>query len=211
MPISVISRATVQRATSNPSRTSRRRILRTPDTRRFSSQARRITGRGATSRRARSDRRVGSARFARRAQQVEGAIGSTARIGPTPCAPPCASPCASTNPTIASTGGRARPSRNMRSTIVLGPMADNGLALAQDPVRLAKLAVLAFRRLRLPGHLGGDACAPAAVGPGLADPVVQRVRRATDLGGNRHDRLPAGPVPARAAENRPHSALAHFR
>ena len=63
--------------------------------------------------------------------------------------------------------------------------------LPQDLVGLLQLPVLAFQRLQLLGHLGGDAAAIPAINLGFLDPLVQCLRRATDLRGNRQDRRPA--------------------
>jgi hypothetical protein len=72
------------------------------------------------------------------------------------------------NDTITSTGGRAPPSKICRR-------------LAEDLVRLAQLAVLAFQRLHSVGHLARDADAPTTVDLGLLDPLEERLRRAADL------------------------------
>src|SRR6056297_3066760 len=80
--------------------------------------------------------------------------------------------------------------------------------------RRARATIARLRPRRLAtreAHVAGDACAPATVDLGLLDPVVQRVRRAPDLCGNRRDRLPTRTVLAFAVENHPHGALAHFR
>ena len=63
-------------------------------------------------------------------------------------------------------------------------MADYGLALAQDLIGLLQLSVLALQGLQLLGHLSCDAGAITAIDLGLLDPLVQRLRRATDLRGN---------------------------
>ena len=51
-------------------------------------------------------------------------------------------------------------------------MAENGLALAQDLVGLLQLAVLAFQRLQLLGHLGRDTGAITAIDLGPLNPLV---------------------------------------
>jgi len=53
-------------------------------------------------------------------------------------------------------------------------------------------------------------CKAGGIHTGLFDPVVQRVRRAADLCGNRRDRLPARAVLAFAVQNHAHRAFAHF-
>ena len=63
--------------------------------------------------------------------------------------------------------------------------------LTKDLIRLTQLAVLPLQRLHLLGHIGRNARALAAVDLGLLDPLVQGLGRATDLRGNRQDRLPA--------------------
>ena len=79
-----IKRATVHRATRMPSRISCRHTLRTPYTRRFASQTRRISVRNVASRFARGESRLGSPARAVAAWYVDGAIGSIAQIGSTP-------------------------------------------------------------------------------------------------------------------------------
>src|SRR6056297_2762862 len=112
---------------------------------------------------------------------------------------------------LASTTPQCGTSRCRKREPSTPSMAENGLALAQDLVGLAKLPVLPLQGLHLLGHLAGNACALTAVNLGPLDPVVQPVRRAADLRGNRRDRLPARAVLALVVENHPHGALAHFR
>lgn len=115
------------------------------------------------------------------------------------------------NSTIVSTGGRAI-SGSARS--VAAPAIDHRKirsGLEQGLLGLTQLAVLLLNRLHPPGHVARDARAPVAVDLGLLDPVVQRIRRATDLGGDRRDRLPSGTLQARSVENHPHCAFADFR
>ena len=69
---------------------------------------------------------------------------------------------------------------------------------------------IALRPARTLGHLARNACALAAVDLGLLDPVVKRVRRATNLCGNRRDRLPTRAMLALVVENHPHGAFTHF-
>jgi hypothetical protein len=90
---------------------------------------------------------------------------------------------------MAWTGGRAPPSQNKRL-----PCA--GL------VGLPKLAVLSFQRLRL--HVGRNAGPLPAVDLGLLDPVMQRLRRAADLGRNGGYRRPARRVLAGVIQNHPY-------
>ena len=77
---------------------------------------------------------------------------------------------------ICGTGGRAPPLRNMRSTIVLGPMAENGLTLLQDLVGLAQFPDLALQFLD-PIFLGArQSSALTGVAFGLLAPDAQTVR-----------------------------------
>src|SRR5580698_7810896 len=57
--------------------------------------------------------------------------------------------------------------------------------LAQDLVGLPKLAVLAFQSLQLCRHIRGNTSAHTTVPLGLLHPLMQRLRRAADLGGDR--------------------------
>lgn len=52
---------------------------------------------------------------------------------------------------------------------------------------MLQFAVLAFQGLQLRGHLGGDTGAVSTIDLGLLDPLVQRLRRATNL--RRIDRI----------------------
>src|ERR1700728_3510688 len=60
--------------------------------------------------------------------------------------------------------------------------------LAQDLVGLPKLAVLAFQSLQLCRHIRGNTGAHTTVALELLHPLMQRSRRAADLGGDRRDR-----------------------
>ena len=79
-----ISRSTVQRATSTPSRRSCRQTWSAPYPWKVSSQTRRISPPSRSSRRSRADRRPGSAGRAACSRYVDGAIGGTLPIGSTP-------------------------------------------------------------------------------------------------------------------------------
>ena len=57
--------------------------------------------------------------------------------------------------------------------------------LAQDLVGLPKLAVLAFESLQLCRHIRGNTGAHTTVALGLLHPLMQRLRGAADLGGDR--------------------------
>jgi hypothetical protein len=59
--------------------------------------------------------------------------------------------------------------------------------LAQDLLGLAQLTVLGLKRLQAFAFVGGEAGALAGVTFGLLHPVRQRLRRATDLAGDRGD------------------------
>jgi hypothetical protein len=78
-----------------------------------------------------------------------------------------------------------------------------GARLAQDLVGLPKLTVLPLEGLQLLGHLGRNAGPLSAVDLGFPDPVMQRLRRAADLGRNRGYRRPARRVLAGVIQNHP--------
>src|SRR5271169_4241498 len=78
--------------------------------------------------------------------------------------------------------------------------------LAQDLVGLPKLAVLAFQSLQLCRHIRGNTGAHTTVALGLLHPLMQRLRRAADLGGDRRDRHPARGMLAFVIQNHSHRA-----
>src|ERR1700686_1131779 len=78
--------------------------------------------------------------------------------------------------------------------------------LAQDLVGLPKLAVLAFQSLQLCRHIRGNTGAHTTVALGLLHPLMQRLRRAADLGGDRRDRRPARGMLAFVIQNHSHRA-----
>src|ERR1700733_535052 len=82
--------------------------------------------------------------------------------------------------------------------------------LAQDLVGLPKLAVLAFQSLQLCRHIRGNTRAHTTVALGLLHPLMQRLRRAADLGGDRRDRSPARGMLAFVIQNHSHRAGAHL-
>ena len=51
--------------------------------------------------------------------------------------------------------------------------------------------ILPLQRLQPPGNISGNAGPRAAVDLGLVDPLIERLRRAADLRGNRANRRPA--------------------
>src|SRR5580693_8810790 len=63
--------------------------------------------------------------------------------------------------------------------------------LAQDLVGLPKLAVLAFQSLQLCRHIRGNTGGRTTVALSLLHPLMQRMPRTADLGGDRRDRRPA--------------------
>ena len=97
---------------------------------------------------------------------------------------------------------------NRRSSSAWAKYADR---LAQDLVGLSKLAVLALQRLQLRRHVGRHAGPLAAVDLGLLHPLVQRLRRAADLGRDRRDRRPARGMLAFVIQHHPHRAVADLR
>jgi hypothetical protein len=78
--------------------------------------------------------------------------------------------------------------------------------LAQDLVGLPKLAGLAFQSLQLCRHIRGNTGAHTTVALGLLHPLMQRLRRAADLGGDRRDRRPARGMLAFVIQNHSHRA-----
>ena len=84
-------------------------------------------------------------------------------------------------------------------------------SLAQDLVGLAKLTVLPLQGLELGGHIRGQAKLAPAVSLGLADPLMQCLRRAADLARNRHQRRPTRRMFMLVIQNHPHSAGSHLR
>ena len=76
---------------------------------------------------------------------------------------------------------------------------------------LAQIPALPLQRLHLLGHLRRDAGSLATVDLGLLHPLVQGPGRATDICGNRHDRLPARSMLTFVVEDQPHRAATHFR
>src|SRR6202789_3947232 len=63
-------------------------------------------------------------------------------------------------------------------------------SLTQDLVGLTELAVLSLQGLELGGHVRGQAKLAPAVSLGPANPLMQRLRSATDLARNRDQRCP---------------------
>ena len=82
--------------------------------------------------------------------------------------------------------------------------------LAQDLVGLPKLTVLAFQSLQLCRHIRGNTGAHTAVALGPLHPLMQRLRCAADLGGDRRDRSPARGMLAFVIQNHSHRAGAHL-
>src|SRR5690606_1683458 len=76
--------------------------------------------------------------------------------------------------------------------------------LAQDLVGLSKLAVLALQGLEFRRHIRGNSGANATVALRLLHPLMQRLRRAADLGGDRRDRRPARGMLDFVMQNQPH-------
>lgn len=81
---------------------------------------------------------------------------------------------------------------------------------AQDLVGLTQFADLVLQRLHLVGHLSRDTAALAAVDLGLLHPLMQRLRNAADLLGNRYHGRPPGRVIPLVIKNHPHQSLADF-
>src|ERR1700733_12645358 len=84
-------------------------------------------------------------------------------------------------------------------------------SLTQDLVGLTELAVLSLQGLELGGHVRGQARLAPAVSLGPANPLMQRLRRAADLRGNRSHRRPPRGMILLVLENQPNRARAHFR
>ena len=82
-------------------------------------------------------------------------------------------------------------------------------SLAQDLVGLTELAVLPLQRLELGGHVRGQARLAPAVSLGLANPLMQRLRSAADLAGNRDQRCPTRRMLMLVIQNHPHRAGSH--
>jgi hypothetical protein len=88
------------------------------------------------------------------------------------------------------TGGRAPPSQNKRL-----PCAGSRWT--------AEARGSSFQRLQLLGHVGRNAGPLPAIDFGLLAPVMQRLRRAADLGRNGGYRRPARRVLAGVIQNHP--------
>src|SRR6202035_5334391 len=84
-------------------------------------------------------------------------------------------------------------------------------SLTQDLVGLTEPAVLSLQGLELGGHVRGQARLAPAVSLGPANPLMQRLRRAADLRGNRSHRRPPRGMILLVLENQPNRARAHFR
>src|SRR3984885_11095867 len=84
-------------------------------------------------------------------------------------------------------------------------------SLTQDLVGLTELAVLSLQGLELGGHVRGQARLAPAVSLGPANPLMQRLRRAADLRGNRSHRRPPRGMILLVLENQPNRKRAHFR
>ena len=69
--------------------------------------------------------------------------------------------------------------------------------------RMPKLAVLPFERLQLLGRVSRNAGPLPAIDLGLLDPVMQRLRRAADLGRDRRHCRPTRRVFAGVIQNHP--------
>ena len=86
-----------------------------------------------------------------------------------------------------------------------------GASFAQDLIGLAKLAVLPLQGLELGGYVRGQARLAPAVALGLANPLMQRLRSATDLARNRDQRCPTRRMFMLVIQNHPHRASSHLR
>src|SRR4029079_18361313 len=73
-----------------------------------------------------------------------------------------------------------------------------------------QLAVLALKRLQTFALVARDTGLAAAVDVGLLDPLIERLRRAADLGRNRHDRRPLRGVLAAMLDHHPDGTLRHL-
>src|ERR1700727_568618 len=76
-------------------------------------------------------------------------------------------------------------------------------SLTQDLVGLTEPAVLSLQGLELGGHVRGQARLAPAVSLGPANPLMQRLRRAADLRGNRSHRRPPRGMILLVLENQP--------
>src|SRR6202042_692024 len=83
--------------------------------------------------------------------------------------------------------------------------------LTQDLVGLTEPAVLSLQGLELGGHVRGQARLAPAVSLGPANPLMQRLRRAADLRGNRSHRRPPRGMILLVLETQPNRKRAHFR
>ena len=86
-----------------------------------------------------------------------------------------------------------------------------GLTLAQNLIRLSKLADLAFQGLHVGRHIRGQPRLRAAVDLGLLDPFMQRARSTADLRCDRRNRRPPRRMFAFMIQNHPHRTGAHLR
>src|SRR5271163_1899856 len=84
-------------------------------------------------------------------------------------------------------------------------------SLTQDLVGLTELAVLSLQGLELGGHVRGQARLAPAVSLGPANPLMQRLRSATDLARNRDQRCPTRRMFMLVIQNHPHRASSHLR
>src|SRR6185436_7912833 len=83
--------------------------------------------------------------------------------------------------------------------------------LAQDLVGLPELPVLALQRLQAIDHIGRSTRSLAAVDLSLLDPLIERLWRAADLGGNRYDRCPPRRMLDLVIQNHSHRSGANLR
>src|ERR1700689_418514 len=83
--------------------------------------------------------------------------------------------------------------------------------LTQGRVGLTELAVLSLQGLELGGHVRGQAKLAPAVSLGPANPLMQRLRSATDLARNRDQRCPTRPMFMLVIQNHPYRASSHLR
>src|SRR5271165_1800676 len=84
-------------------------------------------------------------------------------------------------------------------------------SLTQDLVGLAELAVLPLQGLELGGHIRGQARLAPAVSLGPANPLMQRLRSATDLARNRDQPRPTRRMLMLVIQHHPHRARSHLR
>jgi len=89
-------------------------------------------------------------------------------------------------------------------------IAKYALALRRISFAWRSSRVLSLQRLQPVGHLGRNAYPRAAVDLGPLDPLIERVRCASDLRRDRHDRLPTRPMLAFVVQDHPYGTLAHF-